>query len=125
MKHEKGYTLIELIVTITFTGIAFSGLIAFFTNIVHGSLENEIVSQAICLANEKMEEIYADRIDANRGIAYITTSGQYPSETIDYFTRTVTITSESIGGIAGYKIQVTVSHSLLAGLTLTLFTNSD
>ena len=125
MKHEHGYTLIELIVTITFTAIAFSGIMAFFTHIVHGSLENEIVSQAICLANEKMEEIYADRIDATRGIAYIITSGQYPSETIDYFTRTVTITSESIGGISGYKIQVTVSHSLLAGLTLTLFTNTD
>ena len=50
---------------------------------------------------------------------------EYPSESIDGFTRTVTITNDSIANVPGYQIRVTLSHSLLDNLSLTLFCNSN
>lgn len=113
MKNENGHTLIELIFVIVLIGISFPGLLAFFSNSMIDSVKNEIITQAIVLAQEKMELIVADKHDDEKGIYYIKVSDQYPEENIGQFTRTVTVSDRTIAGIAGIDVIVSVRHSLL------------
>ncbi len=113
MKNQAGYSLIELVITIVFIGIAFPGLIAFFVNTMNDSVENQLYTEAIGLAQSKLEEITADKLDDSRGYTYITTGGQYPQETIGLFTRTTTITVLSLAGVEGAQTEVEISHQLM------------
>ena len=114
MKNQFGYSLIEIVVTIVFVGVAFPGLIAFFANTINDSVENEIYTQAISLAQSKMEEITADKLDDSRGINYIRTAGQYPSETIGQFSRTVIVQDSTFAGVIGVYVEIETSHALMA-----------
>ena len=114
MKNQAGYSLIEIIITIVFVGIAFPGLIAFFTNIMIDSVESGAYTQAIVLTQSKMEEITADKLSPDRGYDYIRTSGQYPTETIGQFTRTTTVTDTVFSGVSGVIVMVETDHSLMA-----------
>ncbi len=114
MKNQAGYSLIEIIITIVFVGIAFPGLIAFFTNIMIDSVESGAYTQAIVLTQSKMEEITADKLSPDRGYDYIRTAGQYPTETIGQFTRTTTVTDTVFSGVSGVIVMVETDHSLMA-----------
>lgn len=114
MKEQTGYSLIEIVVTIVFVGIAFPGLIAFFANTINDSVENEIYTQAIVLTQSKMEEITADKLNPSRGISYIRTAGQYPAETIGLFNRAVMVKDSVLAGVAGVFIEVETAHPLMA-----------
>jgi len=114
MKNQFGYSLIEIVITIVFIGVAFPGLIAFFANTINDSVENEIYTQAIGLTQSKMEEITADKLDDSRGIPFIRTAGQYPVDNIGQFTRTVTVKDSLITGVSGVFVQVETSHALMA-----------
>jgi Tfp pilus assembly protein PilV len=114
MKNQAGYSLIEVIVTVVFVGIAFPGLIAFFTNVMVDSVENGVYTQAIALTQSKMEEITADKLSESRGYNYVRTVGQYPAEAIGQFTRTTTVSDTLFSGITGIYVRVTTNHSLMA-----------
>lgn len=114
MKNQAGYSLIEIIVTIVFVGIAFPSLIAFFANIMTDSVESGAYTEAIVLTQSKMEEITADKLSEDRGYDYIRTTGQYPSETIGQFTRTTTVTDTLISGVAGVIVTVETNNSIMA-----------
>ncbi len=114
MKNQAGYSLIELIITIVFVGVAFPGLIAFFANTMNDSVENQIYTQAIGLTQSKLEEITADKLDDSRGYDYIKTAGRYPAENIGLFTRTTTVTDSSLAGISGAHVRIETSHTLMA-----------
>ena len=114
MKNQAGYSLIEIIVTIVFVGIALPSLIAFFTHIMTDSVENGAYTQAIVLTQSKMEEITADKLSDARGYDYIRTAGQYPAETIGQFTRTTTVTDTIFSGVAGVFVVVETDHALMA-----------
>lgn len=114
MKNQAGYSLIEIVVTIVFVGVAFPGLLAFFANIMTDSAESGVQTQAIVLTQSKMEEIAADKFSSTRGYDYITTSGQYPVETIGQFTRTTTISDTTLSGVDGAYVIVSTNHSLMA-----------
>lgn len=127
MKKQNGHTLIELVFVIVLIGIAFPGLLAFFTNSVVDSVKNEIINKAIVLARVKMEEIAADKQNADRGIMYIKTSNRYPTETLDQYVCSVSVQDNSIDGVDGINVEVSVIHPLLQNTyTLThFFTNQD
>ena len=114
MKNQAGYSLIEIIVTIVFVGIAFPSLIAFFANIMTDSVESEAYTEAIVHTQSKMEEITADKLSEDRGYDYIRTTGQYPSETIGQFTRITTVTDTVISGVAGVIVTVETNNQLMA-----------
>jgi len=114
MKNQAGYSLIEIIVTIVFVGIAFPGLIAFFANIMTDSVESGAYTEAIVLTQSKMEEITADKLSPDRGYDYIRTAGQYPSETIGQFTRTTTVIDTVLSGVSGAFVMVETNNSLMA-----------
>ena len=114
MKNQAGYSLIEIIVTIVFVGVAFPGLIAFFTNVMVDSVEGKAYTEAIVLTQSKMEQIAADKLSATRGYDYVRTSGQYPAETIGQFTRTTTVADTIFSGVTGILVTVETNYTLMA-----------
>lgn len=118
---QNGFSLVELIITIILVGIAFPALLAFFVNIMDDSVDNELIHESILLAHEKMEDVLADKNNPNRGLAYIQTSGSYPSESVGQFTRTVAVTDTTINSVDGTQVLVRISHSLIDDYTVTVF----
>jgi type II secretory pathway pseudopilin PulG len=110
---EGGYSLVELIVTIILIGIAFPGLLGFLTNSMFDTIENDIINKAVLYAGEKMEQITADKNEPTRGIGYITTPNQYPSESIGEYTRSVTIQNIILNNIDLTEVIVIVDHPFL------------
>jgi prepilin-type N-terminal cleavage/methylation domain-containing protein len=110
MNKENGYTLLELVLVIILVGVAFPGLLAFFTNSMQDSVKNEVITQAIILAQGKMEQITTDKHEPGRGMNYIKLSGQYPVETIGPFVRSVTVQDVTLSGVDGVKVSVSISH---------------
>jgi hypothetical protein len=106
-------------------GISFPGLLAFFTNSMDDSFKNEVIAQAIVIAQGKMEEITTDKNEPGRGIAFLKIANQYPTETISQFVRSVSIQDITIAGVVGIRVIVTISHpQMINDYTLThFFTN--
>lgn len=113
-KNQAGYSLIEVIVTVVFVGIAFPGLIVFFSNVMVDSVESGVYTQAIAMTKTKMEEITADKLSPARGYNYISTAGQYPAETIGQYARTTSVSDSTISNVDGVWVQVQTNHSLMA-----------
>lgn len=97
---KNGFTLIELIMTIAIISVLLPVMISAFFNPVADSVWGDQMVQAMALAQEKMEEIYATKANssASLGYSYIT-SAHYPAESpvsgFSAFNRSVTITEVS------------------------------
>jgi type II secretory pathway pseudopilin PulG len=94
---ERGVTLIETVIVIIVLGLSFAVLIP-ATLSTRNSAAPVLTQQAAALAQEKLEQIIADRLDQTtpRGFTYATTPGNYPAENplmgAAGFSRAVTIT---------------------------------
>jgi prepilin-type N-terminal cleavage/methylation domain-containing protein len=98
MRHQRGFSLIELVFVIV---VLFGSIVAFLS--VSGEAgervaDNNDKAKAVQLAQEKIEQIIADRRNPDRDYSYIATAN-YSSETLSSpfsgFTRTTTITDAS------------------------------
>ena len=110
VNKEAGYSLVELIATVILVGIAVPGLLIFLTESMTDTAKNEIISQAIQLAGQKMEQICADKNELTRGFSYIGTPGRYPGETINQFTISVLVQSLVLNNVEALEVKVIVSH---------------
>ncbi len=113
---QGGYTVIEVIVTMLFVGLALPSIILLFTQSMSGSAEFHTDAQALRMAERKIEEILADRLSPTRGYNWVTAPGRYPAESLaDGFTRTtaITTTGKVLNGVAYVEVVVTVSHALI------------
>ena len=96
LRYEQGFTLIETIITIIVLAIAMGVLIPFIVSL-RGSANPVLMQQAAILAQDRLEQIIADRRDrlTPRGFTYATTPANYPNETpvpgFPNFTRTVAL----------------------------------
>ncbi len=121
LRDKRGFTLIEVIMVMIFSGIALLAVMNTMSESLHGSLNTEVMTLAADLANEKMERIFADK--KTLGYAYIN-SNNYPDETNasgqNGFSRSVTITTF----VTYKKVEVRVSHLDISDCLLTaLLTN--
>jgi len=79
-RAQKGFTLIEVVLAIVIIGIALTGLLTLYQNVVnHGSQSEEYVTAAY-LTSSKMEEIIADK--DNQGYAFVIDSNYSTSENL-------------------------------------------
>ncbi len=104
---ESGFTMVELIVTLIFIGIALTALLSSFSTSVVKSTDSETLTLAVELAEAKLEQIQSDK--SGRGFPYIV-SENYPDETnpdgYEGYTRQVRIMAYQ-----DYKeVTVSVSH---------------
>ena len=70
-KNQAGFTLIETIITLVILSIAAIGVLSVFTAGIKGSANPLILSQAVSLAQEKMDDVIALR--KSGGFAGVTT----------------------------------------------------
>lgn len=127
-RRNRGFTLIELILTIVVISLGLTGLMALFENVTRGIMEADNAVIAGGLAREKLEQII--QYKWNSGYAALT-GALYPPETFsgDFsrFARSTSIRevagndlSTTLEG-SGYKrVEVTVTWGAKATQTITL-----
>lgn len=138
IQNKHGFTLIEIIITIVLLAILTSGLMAMFTTFSKSNGDPSVITQATELAQEKMEQIIADKNNPARGFPYLITSGpnNYPAENpvtgFTNFSRSVTIVyvdpavslNTGVAGLTNYKnVSVTVT-SLTGSVTTSTLVGS-
>lgn len=132
VQNQRGFTLIEIIITIVLLAIITSGLMAMFTTFSKSNGDPSVMTQATELAQEKMEQIIADKNNPARGFTYLSTTGpnNYPAENaaslgFPNFSRSVNIVyvnpaaslNTGVAGPTNYKnVSVTVT-SLTGSVT--------
>ncbi len=121
-ENSKGLTLIEVILVIVVLSIAVTSLLELMSSILVYSNDSVILTQAMMYAQEKMEEIIADKKNPNRGYDWIITPGNYENDTpAQGFTRSVSIeTSNKVyNGVPYALVEVSVAHEDLPVVKLT------
>ncbi|MBI3595851.1 MAG: prepilin-type N-terminal cleavage/methylation domain-containing protein [Nitrospirae bacterium] len=88
----KGFTLIEVILTIVILAVAIPGLISAVSFMTQSQVNTIGTTIAADLAQDKMEEIMGDRMNPARGFAWIVNGAHYPNDTpMTGYNRTVNI----------------------------------
>lgn len=117
--NSKGFTLIEIILLIVILAIAIPGLISVLSFITKGQVNTLGTTTSALLAQEKLEEVVADKRSPNRGYGYIT-NGNYPADVpMTGYNRSVNIDcvdasdlNTAVACDTGYKrVEVTVQAS--------------
>ena len=138
-KNQAGFSLIEIIITLTVLSIAVVGVLSVFTTGLQGSADPLIIDQATQLAQEKMDIIIGDRQNSARGFTWVaaadysTNALKYPPENpvtgFTNFNRSVTIVCVDAGNLnnnngqpfpcasSGYAhIDVTVTNTAIGSV---------
>ncbi|MHB8483677.1 MAG: prepilin-type N-terminal cleavage/methylation domain-containing protein [Nitrospiria bacterium] len=126
--NQRGFTLIEILMTIVLLAVITSGLMAMFTTFSQSNGDPSVVTQATELAQETLDQIIADKENSARGFNYVV-NANYPAENpvtgFPGFNRSVNIVFVNPGGlntpVAGptnYK-NVTVSVTSISGTVTT------
>lgn len=118
-KNSKGFTLVEVVVVIVVLAIAIPALVQLSAFILEKGDKSAVVSRAALLAQEKIEEILADKRDTTKGYDWIIASGSYPTETLpNGYTRRVTVTTNTRNGVDYAHIRVAVEHDDIPDIEL-------
>lgn len=121
---RPAFTLMECVIAVIIIGVATPAMFFAMRNASLDTITNLQVSRACWLAQEKLEDVIADRHSTTRGYAYVF-AANYPAEPtltgFPGFTRSVTIgeTGATLTGSGtGYKkITVTVTYPDWSGAT--------
>lgn len=130
LKSERGFSLIEAILSTLILSVSLAGGMLVMQNVSRHAMTGELNTTAIQLANEKMDMIMADK--EFKGYDYLI-SENYPTETelgtTGVFTRQVSIMEVSRDnfnmpqvGSGLKKVDVIVSWGLQSGSSVTLST---
>lgn len=117
-RQQQGFTLIEAVIVVTLVSVMGVALANLFTRGMQQSARSNLLTAAVSLANEKMEQILADK--SGKGYPFIT-EDNYPDEYI-------------IPGFRGYSrfvsiedtgqhkvVTVRVTHEKMVPVVLTTF----
>jgi type II secretory pathway pseudopilin PulG len=109
---NKGFTLIEIIIMIVMAGILLPAIIIPFVTGVRGSGKPELVTRAMYLAHQRMEELMkyeygkAPELNPTDFVAFPTGDANYPGENeIHYVDNSFTVVGDGIQLVndRGYK----------------------
>ena len=118
---SDGFTLIEVVLIIAILAIAIPSLVDLLSTTLIKSNKLAILSQAISYAQEKMEQIIADKKSLAKGYNWVIAPGRYqPDSPASGFSRSVTITSGNLhNGVIYAFVEVVVSHNDIPEVKLT------
>ena len=113
---QQGFTLLELVMVITLVAIASIPILGQFSQASSILLTDEIIQTAAQLAQERAEDILADRRTAGFAAVPTGTVNDVLGGTYSSYSRTVTVTSPPGGsgcaaGATCKEVVVSVDHS--------------
>ncbi len=119
---SRGFTLIELVMVIVIGCVAMFPLLSMFANATANSVQPELVTKAVFLAQERIETVLADYRYIGRGYDYIV-SANYPVEIsipgFPGFSAAVSVSAENVyDGVTYKEVSVTVSNPAIPSVTL-------
>lgn len=107
-RGQSGASLMEAIMVVVFLGVAFVAVLQVMSSSLEHSVDNEVRTRAIALAEEKMEQVVGDK--NGRGYGYLV-NANYPVESDASgnrgFSRSVAITDYSTRKL----VEVVVTHA--------------
>ncbi len=90
IKNNRGYSMIEGIMATTVFGVGLLGGLGVMQNTLVKSTQSELHVEAVSLAQEKIEDILADK--EFKGYDYVSNTLNYPEEELDdKFVRNVSV----------------------------------
>jgi MSHA pilin protein MshD len=145
-RRQSAFTLIEIVVTILVIGISATALMSVFTNMIRGSADPVIQQQATTIAEAYIEEImlrafaepqgaetgaaeagetrptYDDVQDYNSlGTTQVRDQDNNPIAALNTYQVTVVVNGAVLNGVNAMQIDVSVSHPVIAAITLSAF----
>lgn len=137
---QRGFSFIELVISIVLLALGVAGVLLAYTNTVAGSADPLVRQQAVAVAESYLEEILSKPFDDPDGVdgeasratyddvddfAGLSQEPQLPDGTtlgLSAYTVTVNLSATSLNGIpaaASWQVNVTVSHTSGESVTLT------
>lgn len=126
-RHQRGFTLIELIIFIVIVGVGVAGVLSVFTTSVKSSADPMVRKQALAIAESLLEEILLkDFVDPNGGTNGVSTctlaAGTNRSlwdDVCDYNTYTSTgiirdVQGNAVASLANYSVLPAVAVTTVA-----------
>ncbi len=121
-RAEAGFTLVELVLVVVVASVAMFPIAMMFATATADAPEAQIATQAVFLAQERIEAVLADRAAPSRGFAWITSANYPPEPTIPGFpgfSRTVSVSADSTWqGVTFRHVRVTVTHGAIGSVSL-------
>lgn len=128
MNNERGFSLIEIILTIVILAIAAGGVLSVFTEGVGRSSDPLLLGRAVHLAQERMEEALALRTSGGFNAVVSNPGGAFPAPFADFsWARAVNCVAAAnlntpVGAppcATGYAhVTVTVTHAVTGTITI-------
>lgn len=117
-----GFTLVELVLVILVASVALLPLLSLFAQATADSVQPFLVTQAVFLAQEKIEEVLADAHAPSRGFDYIT-GANYPPVVdppgFPGYSVYVSISADSLyDGVTFREVEVKVANSAIGDVVL-------
>lgn len=119
LKDRAGFTLVEVVVIIVVLAIAIPALMQLSAFVLEKGDKSAVISTAMLLVQDKMEEILTDKRDTTKGYDWVIASGAYPTETLaNGYIRRVTITTNTRNGVNYAHVRVTIEHETIPDIEL-------
>ena len=120
-KHQRGFTLIEMVLAIVVLGVGLAGVLIAFSTVARGSADPVVAQQMLAIAEEMMEEIQLKPYAVAANTAPAACARNTWNDVLDYngyatSGQICTIDGAAIPSLAGYSVQVTVVAASLAGV---------
>lgn len=120
-RHQRGFTLIELIIFIVVVSAGLAGILSVMNSVVKSSADPMVRKQAAALADSIMEEILLKSYAHDASAAVGTDRSTYDNVD-DYNGLTQTAFTDLPASLSGYAIAIKVVPSALNGVTMKLVT---
>lgn len=122
---ERGFTLVELVLVIVIGIVAMFPLVAMYANATQQSVQPVLITQAVFLAQDRMETVLSDFHAPGRGYSYVT-NASYPDVVappgFPGFLVHVQVSVDSMYDAVTYKaVTVSASHPAIAPVSLSMW----
>ena len=132
VKSERGFTFLELIMSVVVTGILSSTLVIPFISGIKQGTRPEIYATAVYIAQKKLEELRSVGYTSASGslgtaTSTVTKKGRTYTETVvtEYVTHSGSSFSTSVSSTAFIRSTVTVSNSVTSDVSLWTILTKD
>ena len=120
-KHQRGVSLIEMVLAIVILGVGLAGVLLAFSTVTRGSADPVVAQQMLAIAEELLEEIQLKPYAAAANAAPAPCARDTYNDVLDYngyaTAGTVCmIDGTPIAALAGYSVRVQVQPAVLAGV---------